>query len=161
MHASVSINIAQPKAVVWQAICDIEHSNTMISAILAIDILDQPSEGLIGLKWRETRKMFGKEATEVMWVTEAEENHHYTTRAENHGAVYISRLSLVDLPTEPKADSTDESTSMTQLTMTFNTESQSRLGKILASCMGVLMKGSMHKMLKQDLVDIKNYVEKT
>jgi len=68
-------------------------------------------------------------------------------------------LSLVDLPTEPKADSTDESTSMTQLTMTFTTESQSRLGKIMASCMGFLMKGSMQKMLQQDLVDIKNHLE--
>lgn len=161
MHASVSINIAQPKAVVWQAICDIEHSNTMIGAILAIEILHQPTEGLIGLKWRETRKMFGKEATEVMWVTKAEDNHYYATRAENHGAVYILRLSLVDLEVEATADSTAESARMTQLTMTFHTESQSRLGKILASCMGFFMKGSMQKMLNQDLVDIKHYVEKT
>lgn len=25
--------------------------------------------GLVGFKWKETHKMFGKEATEIMWIT--------------------------------------------------------------------------------------------
>jgi len=147
MHTSVSINIAQPKEVVWQAICDIAHSNHMISAILAIEVLHQPRDGIIGLKWRETRKMFGKEATEVMWITDAEENQYYSTRAENHGAVYITHLELTDVA------------GASQLTMTFSMQAQSTFAKIMASCMGFLMQGSMKKMLYQDLVDIKKAVE--
>ncbi|WP_320825420.1 SRPBCC family protein [Reinekea sp.] len=158
MHTSVSIDIAQPKEVVWQAICDIEHANNMISAILAIEVLHRPKAGIIGLKWRETRKMFGKEATEVMWITEAEENQYYSTRAENHGAVYISRLALAEIPAPPSG-ATPESGSITQLTMSFNTESPTRLGKILTTCMGFLMNSSMKKMLYQDLEDIKKHLE--
>ena len=52
--------------------------------------------GLVGLKWTETRLMFGKQATETMWITDAEENDYYQTRAESHGSIYISRLEIKD-----------------------------------------------------------------
>ena len=55
---------------------------------------DKPESGLVGLKWRETRTMFGKSATEVMWITDVVENESYDVRAESHGMVYLSRLSI-------------------------------------------------------------------
>lgn len=91
--------------------------------------------------------MFGKEATEIMWVTDSVENEYYSTRAESHGSVYVSRLSLT------------ESAGVTTLTMSFSGEAQSLVARVLSALMGFLIKSSMKKELHKDLVDIKNYVE--
>ncbi len=147
MNMSVCIDINSSKSKVWQAITDIQHCQKMISSILAIEVLEQPNEGIIGLKWQETRKMFGKEATEIMWITDAEENSYYKTRAESHGAVYISQLSL------------EEQAGVTRLTMSFTAQAQSLFAKIMSNLMGFMIQGSMKKALMQDLTDIKAFVE--
>lgn len=87
MQVSTSIKISKPKENVWKAITDIENSAGMISSIISIDVLEKPEVGFLGFKWKETRKMFGKEATEIMWVTDSVENKYYSTRAESHGSV--------------------------------------------------------------------------
>ena len=87
MEVSTSIEISKPKENAWKAITDIENSPGRISNIISIDVLVQPEDGFVGFKWKETRKMFGKEATEVMWVTDSVENDYYVTRAESHGSV--------------------------------------------------------------------------
>ncbi len=121
----------------------------MISSILRIIILNKPSADIVGLKWEETREMFGKEATETMWITESEVNEYYCTRAESHGSVYITKLSLKTI---------DNST---LLTMSFNGIPQSIIAKVLSFVMGPLIKKSMKKALTKDLEDIKAYVEKS
>ncbi len=148
MEVSTSIEILKPKENVWKAITDIEDSAKMISSIIAIDVLEKPQVGFLGFKWQETRKMFGKEATEIMWVTDSLENEYYSTRAESHGSVYISRLSLVD------------SGANTILTMSFSGEASSLIAKIISTLMSFIIKGSIEKELQKDLVDIKQYVEK-
>ena len=146
---STSIEIFKPKDAVWPAITDIGESSKMISSIMKIEILDKPKTGIVGLKWRETRIMFGKEATEVMWVTDSVENEYYCTRAESHGSVYISRLSLI------------ESKGVSTLTMSFAGEPQTFIAKLLSAIMSKFMKNSMVKELKKDLNDIKNHVEQS
>ncbi len=148
MQVSTSIEIAKPKVIVWTAITDIENSAKMISSIISIELLQKPDNGLVGLKWQETRKMFGKEASETMWITEAQENAFYATRAESHGSVYVSRLSLQD------------SGSGCILTMAFSGEAQSLVAKILSLVMGFFIRGSVEKAIQQDLADIKKYLEK-
>ncbi|MGI9263993.1 MAG: SRPBCC family protein, partial [Gammaproteobacteria bacterium] len=69
MKVSTSIDIASPAENVWAVITDIENCVGRISSILDIEVLEKPETGFVGFKWKETRKMFGKEATEVMWVT--------------------------------------------------------------------------------------------
>lgn len=147
MHCSTSIEISKPKADVWKAVTDIPNAVGMISAIISLEVLENPEAGLVGFKWKETRKMFGKEATEIMWITEAAENEYYSTRAESHGSVYKTRLSLND----------DDGN--TRLTMAFTGEPQTRGAKIISFVMGGVMKGSMEKELQKDLVDIRNFVE--
>lgn len=112
-----------------------------------IEVLEKPETGFVGFKWKETRKMFGKEATEVMWVTDSVENEHYATRAESHGSIYVSRLSL------------SESDGITTLTMSFSGEAQTLTAKILSTLMGFMIKGSMRKELHKDLSDIREFVE--
>ena len=147
MKVSVDIAIAKPKEIVWSVITDIQNCSNIISAIVALEVLHQPDNGLVGLKWKETRLMFGKESSETMWITEAVENEFYCTRAESHGSVYLTRLSLA------------ESGNNTLLTMSFTAEAQSLVVKIISACMGIFIKSSMEKALQKDLDDIKNYLE--
>jgi len=148
MNVTVDIEIQKPQEAVWAAITDIENCPDFISEIIDLKILNKPENELVGLKWQETRTMFGKEATETMWITEAVENQYYCTRAESHGSVYRTKLSL-----------NETNNNNTLLTMTFSAEAQSLLIKIISAIMSVFIKGSMKKALLKDLEDIKKHVE--
>lgn len=91
--------------------------------------------------------MFGKEATETLWITDYIENEYYQTRAESHGSIYISRLSIERLGEN------------TKLTMSFCAEAKTFFVKIFSLCMGFMIKGSMKKALIKDLSDIKTHLE--
>ncbi|TDF35174.1 SRPBCC family protein [Alteromonadaceae bacterium M269] len=149
MNVSVDINISKPAVEVWAAITDIENCQDMVSSIIDLEVLDKPEKDLVGLKWKETRKMFGKEATETMWITEAVDSQYYCTRAENHGAIYITKLSLA------------ESDGVTTLNMTFSAEAETLGMKIMSAIMGLILKRSMKQALQTDLEDIKRFVEKS
>ncbi|NND81778.1 MAG: hypothetical protein HKN50_05045 [Gammaproteobacteria bacterium] len=147
MKVSASIEIAAPKEDVWAAITDIHNCADMVSEIIKINVLEAPAAGVVGLKWEETRMMFGKEATETMWITEAANNEYYQTRAENNGTVYASRMAV-----------TGEGDSCT-LTMSFRDEPVSTFAKMMSGVMGLFGKGWMKKMLQKDIEDIKQFVE--
>lgn len=147
MKITVSTEINADIKAVWQAITNIEESAEMISGIKAVEILEKPEGTIEGLKWKETREMFGKEAIETMQITQAKEYEFYDTHAENCGTIYSGKLSVAAKPDG------------TELTMEFSGEAQTLFGKLMSTLMGWMFKGSMVKMLKQDLVDIKTYVE--
>lgn len=148
MNISVSVVIERSKADVWSAITDIENAHVMVSEILSLEVLEKPDEGIVGLKWKETRKMFGKAASETMWITDAYEDDYYCTRAESHGSVYLTKMSITKIETNKS-----------ELTMSFAAEAQSRMVKIVSAVMGVFVSKSMKKMLLKDLEDIKKYIE--
>lgn len=148
MKISVDIEVNKPRNVVWAAITDIENCTNMISGIIELEVLEKPEEGIVGLKWMETRKMFGKEASETMWITDAKEGEYYCTCAENHGAIYVTKMSV------------DQVDGKTLLTMSFSSTSESIAIRIVSSIMGLFIRKSMIKMLKRDLEDIKTFVEK-
>ena len=91
--------------------------------------------------------MFGKEAVETMWITDYAENEYYQTRAESHGSIYKSRISIEHVGEN------------TKLTMSFTAEAQTFFVKVFSKCMGFMIKGSMKKALIKDLNDIKTHLE--
>ena len=147
MELSVFVEIEKPLEDVWKAIIDFKNCSNFIEGIVKLEIIDEPKDTLIGFKWKETRVMFGKEATETMWITDYVENEYYQTRAESHGSIYISRLSIERVEKH------------TKLTMSFSAEAQTYFVKIFSLCMGFVIKGSMKKALVKDLNDIKTHVE--
>ena len=147
MELSVFVEIEKSLEDVWKAIIDFENCSNYINSIIDLEIIDNPKDTLIGFKWKETRVMFGKEATETMWITDYVENNYYQTRAESHGSIYISRVSL------------ERVRENTKLTMSFTAEAQTFFVKILSVFMGFMIKGSMKKALLKDLNDIKNHLE--
>jgi carbon monoxide dehydrogenase subunit G len=149
MNITVDIEIASPIESVWKAITNIKKAYKMVSAITNLKVLEEPDEegSLVGLKWRETRKVFGKESDEVMWITEFEPLKYYVTRAENHGAIYKSTMSV------------EEVGENTLLTMSFEGTTDTVLKKVIAAVMGFFVKRTMVKMLEKDLQEIKQFVE--
>src|SRR5215216_2688495 len=94
MIVEVQVTINGSRAAIWAAITDIEHAAETIRGIDSIEVLEKPARGLVGLKWRETRMLFGKPATAEKWITEAAENEFYKTRAESDGFVFLSTTSI-------------------------------------------------------------------
>lgn len=147
MIVDVQVTINGSKAAVWAAITNIEHASEIISGIEKIEILEKPANGLVGLKWRETRKLFGKSATADKWITDAVENEFYKTRAEDGGFVFLSTMSI-----------SDTSGGVT-LTSSHDSQPQGIAAKLMSIPMGLLFKGVAKKALQQDLNDYKAAVE--
>jgi hypothetical protein len=146
VEAQVTINGS--KAAIWAAITNIEDACDTISGIENIEVVETPADGLVGLKWRETRMFFGKPATAEKWITDAAENEFYKTRAEDGGFIFISTMSM------------SESGGGIRLTSVHESLPQSVVAKILSIPMGILSKGVAKKALLQDLNDIKSAVER-
>ena len=69
MNIEVSQRIEAPAEQVWAVITDLANSPQVISGIDAVEILGGPPEFGVGTRWRETRTMLGKTATEEMEVS--------------------------------------------------------------------------------------------
>lgn len=147
MKVSAKIKIDSTKEKIWEMITDIENSANIISSIIKIEILNPTGDNLVGLKRKETRKMFGKEAEEVMWVTHSKMYDYYQTRAESHGSIYLSRLNII------------EENNVVTLEMSFEGKASSLLAKMMSGVFGGFMKKSMIKVLEEDLNDIKKACE--
>ena len=145
VEAQVTINGS--RAAIWAAITDIENASETISGIENIEVLEKPANGLVGLKWRETRMLFGKPATVEKWITDASENEFYKTRAEDGGFVFLTTISIA------------ESSGGITLTSSHDSIPQGIAAKLMSIPVGVLFKGVAKKALQQDLNDIKSAVE--
>jgi len=148
MQVEAKVLIDADRDVVWSLVSDIENAEKTVTGIEKVEILEKPETGLVGLKWRETRTLFGKTATEVMWITAAEQPAYYETEARSHGSVYRTRLSLEDRQGK------------TRLAMNFGAEAETFFTKVLSAVFGVLMKGPMRKAIQKDLDDVKRAAER-
>ncbi|RPI04923.1 MAG: hypothetical protein EHM64_08345 [Ignavibacteriae bacterium] len=146
MIVKAQVTINGSKAAIWAAITNIRNASEIISGIENIEVLEKPANGLVGLRWRETRMYFGKPAAVEKWITDAAENEFYKTRAESDGFVFLSTMSI--------------SKSGSGLTVTSVHESKPQgIAATLKSIPMVLFKGVIKKALLQDLNDIKSAVE--
>lgn len=147
MLVEVQVTINGSKAAIWAAITNIEHAAEILSGIQNIEVLEKPANGLVGLKWRETRMLFGKPATAEKWITDAAENEFYQTRAEDNGFVFLSTMRIA------------ESGGGLTLTSRHESKPQGFAARLMAIPMGIFFKGVAKKALLQDLNDIKSAVE--
>ena len=147
MFVEVQVTINGSKPAVWAAVTNIEHATDVVRGILKIEVLEKPPNGLVGLRWKETRMLFGKPATAEKWVTEAVENEYYTTRAEDGGFVFLTTVRLADGP------------GGVTLTSSHDSRPQGLVARLMSIPM-FLFKGVMKKALVQDLLDIKAAVER-
>lgn len=144
-----SVDIVADPAAVWSVISDIENAANNISAIKRIEVLESSNDkSIVGVKWKETREWMGRDVVEVMWITDAENESFYETRAESHGCIYKSRLELEKTP------------SGTKLSMAFHCHPNTIGAKIMWLLTGWMAKNSLSKAIDQDLTDIKQAADK-
>lgn len=122
---------------VFPALLDLEHAPRRIPSIKRIEILTPGPVGK-GTKFRETRLMFGKEATETLEIADVQPGRSITITATSCGSFFSTEFRLV-----PQGDSTliEQVTSWKPLTL---------FARLMAP-MSLLMKGTMKKMMQGDL----------
>ena len=147
MIVEAEVTIDGSKEAIWAVITDIENAAETISGIEDVEVLEKPEVGLVGLKWRETRTLFGKTATEEMWITDTAENEYFKTAAVSRLFIYIGTIHIA------------EHDGSSSLTMTHDSRPQGFVAKLLSLPMGFVFKGVIRKALLQDLNDIKAAVE--
>lgn len=147
MHVAVQVMIAGSRPVIWAAITTMAGAAEIIRGIDRIEILERPATGLVGLKWRETRMLFGKSATADQWITNAAEHEFYKARAASDGFLFPSTLSL------------SEGKGGIARTGVHDSRAQSLFARVMSIPMGLRFKGVARKALLPDLNDIKTAVE--
>ncbi|MFC4605347.1 SRPBCC family protein [Rhodococcus kronopolitis] len=129
-------------ASVWAVLTNLDGAQDTLSGVTKVERVSGPDYA-VGTRWRETRKMFGKEATEEMWVAEVDPERRTVVKAHSSGTDYTTTFDLA-----PTADGTE-------LTMTFTGETGSSIvHKVMMAVFGRLALKATTKMIAQDLADI-------
>ena len=146
VEAQVTINGS--RAAIWAAITDIANASEIISGIENIEVVEKLANGLVGLKWRETRMLFGEPATVEKWITDAAENQFYKTGAEDGGFKFLTTMQI-----------SESSNGSVTLTSSHDSQPQTIVARFMSIPMGLFFKGMLKKAVLQDLNDIKSAVE--
>lgn len=146
---------ASPEAV-WTVITDLENAAERITGITKVEVLERPESGVIGLKWRETRVMLGKEATEEMTISAAKDGEWFETTAYNCGSEYRSRMTVTPRSTAGATAGAEGS----ELTFSFQGTCLTWWAHLLSFAMGWMMVGSLKQCMAADLADLKGAAEK-
>lgn len=131
---------------VFEVMSDFEHAADHVSGITRVEMLTDGPVG-VGTKFKETRVMFGKEATETMEVTAFDPGKGYTLEAESCGCRYVSHLRCV-----PKGSGTQVELEMHCTPLKFS-------AKVMSKLMAPMMKGAMCKAMRQDFDDLQAVAE--
>lgn len=139
--------VAVGQGPVWEALTDLAGMERVLSGVSKVEIITEGAFG-VGTRWRETRRMFGKEATEEMWVTACEPPDRYVVEAESHGTHYVSEWLL-------RADGP----SATTVRMTFTAVPPGGVMGLLARILGGVGARAVSQAVARDLDDIAAAVE--
>lgn len=141
----VERQVAAPPEVVFGLASDFPNSAQLVQGINKVEMLTDGPVGL-GTRFKETRTIFGREASEEMTVTVFEPPRRYVLVAESHGCHYDSELTFT-----PENGGT-------KIAMTFDATPLTFFAKI----MSVLTRPMLKKMVElcgKDLDDIKARAE--
>jgi uncharacterized protein YndB with AHSA1/START domain len=87
-------HVDAPPERVFALASNFPHAAEHVSGIARVEMLTEGPVG-VGTRFRETRVMFGREATEEMEVTAFDPPRSYALGCENHGTRYHSEVRVV------------------------------------------------------------------
>jgi hypothetical protein len=140
---TVTTHFDAPVHEVFEVCTDLRNAADRVNAIKKLEVLTEGPIGL-GTRFRETRVMMGKEATEEMEFTSFEPNRSYTVEAESCGCHYTSVWTF----RAGAGGGTDVEMSFTGVPQTF-------MAKVMMVVMGPMMSGMVRKCLTRDFEDLK------
>ena len=141
-----------PRGHLWRGLTDLEAAHSWMPGLVTIERLTEgPLER--GSRWRETRMVFKREATEEFEVREMEPPRRLALRVD--GAKGSSRRG--EYLFEYLLEETDSGAAGTQLTLDTEIRGMGLLGAIF----GRLMAGTFRKAMEKDLDALIHYLRKT
>lgn len=143
MIVEAQITIDAERAAIWAAMANIESAADIIRGVERIEIVERPAHGLVGLRWKETRILFGDPATVEKTITAAVDHESYTTRAESDGFVFFTTMTIKG-----------EGPCFT-LISAHDSQPQNMVAKLKAIPMMLFFRGVIRKAILEDLSDIK------
>lgn len=146
LTCAVHEKINAPPEAVFAAAIDFANAPQRITGIKKMEMLTQGPVG-VGTRFRETRVMFGKEATETMEVVDFQPGRSYTLAAASCGCEYRTVVSV-----RPDGSGSEVTFDFSGRPLTFG-------AKVMSALMGWMMKGACMKAVRQDLADLKAAVE--
>ena len=144
-NITIRKHIDAPHELVFELASDLTRVPEHVQSIEKLELLTPEPIG-VGTKFRETRKVFGKETSEELEITSFEPNQGYTIECESCGAHYRAEYKFVG------------DISGTHLQLSMDSRAVSLMAKLM-SPFSFLMVGSMKKMVEADLDDIKKVAE--
>ena len=143
---TLSKHIAAPLERVFSVFTDFAHAAENIRGIKKLELLTHGQIG-VGTKFRETRIMFGKSATETMEITDFQPGRSYSFGGQSCGAIYRTRLDF-----RPEGGGTT-------VDMEFGATPVSFFAKLMSPLSAFMMK-ACRKAMEQDLADLKAVAER-
>ncbi len=137
--------IAAPVSEVFRAFTDFERASETVSGIESVEMLTEDPVGK-GTRFKETRIMFKRPATEILEVTEYHPDRSYTVGCTSCGCEYSTEFLF-----QPEGQGTRVDMTMTTRPLTFMAKLMSPLGRLMA--------GPMRKCFEQDLDDLQAGLE--
>ncbi len=144
---TVSTHVSAPIDRVFEVYTELDKAAERIPDITSLEVLSEGPFGE-GTRWRETRVMFKKEATEEMWVTGFDPPRSYDVEAESHGMHYSTHFSFT-----PEGDGT-------KVSWSFSGTAQTLGAKMMSPIFSVLMKGTMKKCVLRDLEALRDVCQR-
>ena len=145
MRIVVDMHAAAPRERVFALSLDIPRWPELIGAIDRIELLTPGPVG-VGTRFRETRRMFGREASEEMTVAEITAPERFVLTACSNGTAYRAEHHFA---TEPGG---------TRLTLVFNGSPQTIAARLLRP-LALALRGTITRPLAADLADLKRAAE--
>jgi uncharacterized protein YndB with AHSA1/START domain len=143
----IDVDIDAPRSDVFEALTDLEAAREWMPDLQEIEVLSETRNGE-GLRWRETRTMFGREASEVMEVTAYEPPDHIHVFAD--GTEGSSGRGKYDF--DYRLTETDDGTHVAL-------DAEITDMGFFMGLIGKLMKGTFKKAIQKDLNAMKGWLE--
>ena len=142
---TIERTVAAPVEKVFALATDLMGAPGRLRRIISLEVLTPGPVGR-GTRFRETRKVFNREATEEMEITEFDPPRGYVVGCESHGCRYRTEFSFI-----PNGEGT-------KLVMIFEATPISMMAKLMSPMMKAMM-GAVQKEVAEDLDDIKAAAE--
>ncbi len=135
--------VRAPRKRVWAALTDLDAAPEILRAVTGVEVLDGGRYAR-GTRWRETRRLFGKEETQTLEVAECR---------PSRGTTVVSRSAGVDYRKVYTLETDDDGT---LLTVCFGAShpDPTLLRRLTATLFGHVGAAVTTRLLAQDLADI-------
>lgn len=85
--------VQAPVERVWDVLTDVARADQILTGVTEVELITQ-GPYRVGTRWRETRRMFGKDATEQLEVTVVEPPTRTVVEADSGGVHYVTEFRL-------------------------------------------------------------------